>query len=79
MQDRHYPATGLDGLIEAIEQLFISKFDINIHAESEHVKSICGSCIEENVVQFLQHYNYVKEDQEKPSADQDNTSKIVIQ
>ncbi|VDI51531.1 Hypothetical predicted protein [Mytilus galloprovincialis] len=54
MQDRHYPATGLDGLIEAIEQLFISKFDINIHAESEHVKSICASCIEENVVQFLQ-------------------------
>jgi superfamily II RNA helicase len=32
-----------------------------------------------NVVQFLQHYDYVKEEQDEPSADQDNNSKIVIQ
>ncbi|CAC5415287.1 unnamed protein product [Mytilus coruscus] len=50
---RQYPDTKLDGLIEAIE-LLLSKFDINIHVASEHVKSICASCNEENVVQFLQ-------------------------
>ena len=35
----------------------------------------------DRVVQFLQYYDYVKEEQEEPTADQDNTntSKIVIQ